>query len=51
MKIAASKAIKTERLKRARAIAIKGGSNPKSPYSIDDPYVFMASCQRNPMLN
>jgi len=33
-----AKAIKTERLKKARRIAMRGGSNPKIPYSIGDPY-------------
>jgi len=36
-RMAAIRAIKTDRLKRARTIAIKGGTSPKIPYSIENP--------------
>jgi hypothetical protein len=35
---AVARAIKTERLKKARRIAISGGINPKRPYSMGNPY-------------
>jgi hypothetical protein len=38
MRTAIANAIKTERLKKARKIAISGGINPKIPYSMGYPY-------------